>query len=51
LGAGAYRAELEALIDGELTTGGPTVNFDVGQSGKLTILAQSCPARAGATVC
>ncbi|MGO9901550.1 MAG: hypothetical protein ACLP0J_18125 [Solirubrobacteraceae bacterium] len=52
LGAGAYRAELEALIDSELTTGGPTVDSDIGQSGKLTILAaQSCQARAGATVC
>ena len=56
LAAGHYLAELEALIDGDLTTGGPTVNFDVGQRGKLTIVTQSCPARASAdataaTVC
>ena len=48
LGAGHYLAELEARIDGALTAGGPTVHFDVGKSGKLTIVAQSCPARARA---
>jgi hypothetical protein len=56
LGAGDYLAELEALIGDELTTGGPTVDFDVGQRGKPTIVAQSCPAHASAdataaTVC
>ncbi|MGO9753160.1 MAG: hypothetical protein ACLP8S_31840 [Solirubrobacteraceae bacterium] len=56
LGAGHYLAELEARIDGALTTGGPTVHFDIGQNGQLTIVARSCPARAGddamaATVC
>ncbi|HYB27390.1 MAG TPA: hypothetical protein VEF89_12295 [Solirubrobacteraceae bacterium] len=51
LGAGEYLAELEARIDGLLTIGGPTVKFDIGKSGKLTILAQSCSARAGATAC
>jgi len=47
LGTGHYLAGLEARIDGALTTGGPTVHFDVGRRGKLTIVAQSCPARAG----
>ncbi len=46
LRAGDYLAELEALVDGAFTTGGPIVHFDLGQSGKLTILAQSFPARA-----
>jgi hypothetical protein len=49
LGAGHYLAELEARIGRGLTTGGPTVKFDVGNSGKPTILAQSCSARAPAT--
>ena len=52
LGAGHYLADLEALIGRALTTGGPTVTFDVGKRGKLMIVAQSCPARApAATVC
>jgi hypothetical protein len=38
-----------ARIGSGLTTGGPTVKFDVGKSGKPTILAQSCSARAPAT--
>jgi hypothetical protein len=45
LGAGDYLAELEARIDSVLTTDGPAVNFDVGPRRKLTIVAQSCPAR------
>jgi hypothetical protein len=32
LGAGHYLAELEALIGSALTTGGPTVHFDVGSA-------------------
>ncbi len=47
LGAGDYLAELEAWIDGALTTGGPIVQFDVGRRGKLAIVAQSAePAEA-----
>ena len=47
LGAGDYLAELEAWIDGALTTGGPIVQFDVEQRGKLAIVAQSAePAEA-----
>jgi hypothetical protein len=52
LGAGHYLAELEARIGTALTTGGPTVKFDVAKSGKPTIVAQSCSAHApAATVC
>lgn len=45
LGAGDYLADLEAQIGRAFTTGGPTVDFDVGKRGKLTIVAQSSPAR------
>ena len=45
LGAGNYIAELEAQIGRTKTTGGPTVEFGVGRRGKLTIIAESSPAR------
>jgi hypothetical protein len=44
LRVGHYLAELEAQIE-RMTTGAPTVDFDVGKRGKLTIVAQSPPAR------
>ncbi len=45
LGTGHYLADLEAQFGRALSTGGPTVTFDVGKRGKLMIVAQSSPAR------
>jgi len=42
---GHYLADLEAQFGRALSTGGPTVTFDVGKRGKLMIVAQSSPAR------